>query len=206
MMQIEKKKPSRPMWSYAIRDALACVGVSGWKKAFKCENLIMQFQAQLNIQKNRRRVIIVQSRADIAQLLEIDKLESAFSRLCKDTCLLTAYDLIDNFCECLITNMSFISKCSSVHNLPINVVVAIASLTYASSRCGELSLLHLIRNLFRERYGREFDITNVELFAGNYVDLPLRKNLSNYSVLEDEKLMLLNEIAHENFNQQLERL
>lgn len=90
--------------------------------------------------------------------------------------------------------------------MPINVVVAIASLTYASSRCGELSLLHLIRNLFRERYGREFDITNVELFAGNYVDLPLRKNLSNYSVLEDEKLMLLNEIAHENFNQQLERL
>lgn len=45
------------------------------------ENLIMQFQAQLNIQKNRRRVIIVQSRADIAQLLEIDKLESAFSRV-----------------------------------------------------------------------------------------------------------------------------
>lgn len=84
--------------------------------------------------------------------------------------------------------------------------MAIASLTYASSRCGELSLLHLIRNLFRERYGRDFDITNVELFAGNYVDLPLRKNLSNYSVLEDEKLMLLNEIAHENFNQQLERL
>lgn len=84
--------------------------------------------------------------------------------------------------------------------------MAIASLTYASSRCGELPLLHLIRNLFRERYGREFDITNVELFAGNYVDLPLRKNLSNYSVLEDEKLMLLNEIAHENFNQQLERL
>lgn len=41
----------------------------------------MQFQAQLNIQKNRRRVIIVQSRADIAQLLEIDKLESAFSRV-----------------------------------------------------------------------------------------------------------------------------
>lgn len=84
--------------------------------------------------------------------------------------------------------------------------MAIASLTYASSRCGELSLLHLIRNLFRERYGREFDITNVELFAGNYVDLPLRKNLSIYSVPEDEKLMLLNDIALENFNKELEIL
>uniref|UniRef100_A0A0R0JLB9 Uncharacterized protein n=3 Tax=Glycine subgen. Soja TaxID=1462606 RepID=A0A0R0JLB9_SOYBN len=204
-MQIEKKKPSRPMWSYAIRYALL-VSIT---LQLCSENLIMQFQAQLIIQKNRRHVIINQSREDIVQLLQIDKLEGAFSRvdqLYKDTCLLTAYDLIDNFCECIISNMSFISKCSSVHNLSTNVVVAIASLTYASSRCGELPLLHLIRNLFRERYGRDFDITNVELFAGNYVDLPLRKNLSIYSVPEDEKLMLLNDIALENFNKELEIL
>ncbi|XP_029125890.1 uncharacterized protein LOC109792078 isoform X1 [Cajanus cajan] len=87
-------------------------------------------------------------------------------------------------------------KCC-IHNLPTKVAVAVASLTYASSRCGELSLLHLIRNLFRERYGRDFDITNVELFAGNYVNLELRKNLSIYSVSDDEKLMLLHGIIQE---------
>ncbi|CAJ1978582.1 unnamed protein product [Sphenostylis stenocarpa] len=202
-MQIEEEKPSTPTWSYAIRFALGCARVSGWKKAFKCENLIMQFQAQLVIQKNRRYVIIKQTRQDIVQLLQNDNFDSAFARveqLYKDSCLLTAYDLIDNFCECIITNMSHISKCSCIHNLPANVAVAISSLTYAASRCGELSLLHVIRNLFRERYGREFDITNVELFAGNYVDTPLRKNLGNYSVPEDQKLMLLHEIAQDNFN------
>lgn len=41
----------------------------------------MQFQAQLIIQKNRRHVIINQSREDIVQLLQIDKLEGAFSRV-----------------------------------------------------------------------------------------------------------------------------
>ncbi|KAK7405214.1 hypothetical protein VNO78_06413 [Psophocarpus tetragonolobus] len=170
------------------------------------ENLILQFQAQLINQKNRKRVIIKQSRADIAQLLQMDKLENAFARvdqLYKDTCVLAAYSLINNFCECIITNMSHINKCSSIHNLPTNVVVAIASVTYAASRCGELSLLHRTRNLLRERYGREFDIINVELFAGNYVDLELRKNLSFCSVPENEKLLLLNEIAQEHFNTQL---
>ncbi|RDX82469.1 IST1-like protein, partial [Mucuna pruriens] len=161
----------------------------------------MQLQTQqLIIQKNRRHVVIKQTRSDIAQLLQIDNFESAFTRverLYKDTSLLIAYDLIDNFCECIITNMSFISKCSSIHNLPTDVAVAIASLIYAASRCGELSLLPPIRNLFRERYGREFDIANVELFAGNYVDLQLRKNLSICSVAQDEKIMLLNEIAQD---------
>ncbi|KAK7405215.1 hypothetical protein VNO78_06414 [Psophocarpus tetragonolobus] len=32
---LPKKKPSRSPWSYAIRFALVCVRVGGWKKAFK---------------------------------------------------------------------------------------------------------------------------------------------------------------------------
>ncbi|XP_029125891.1 uncharacterized protein LOC109792078 isoform X2 [Cajanus cajan] len=80
-MQIEKKKSSRPQWFSAIRFVLVCVGPSGWKKAFKCENLIMQFQAQLVIQKIRRQVVIKQSRSDIAQLLQNDNIDSAFARL-----------------------------------------------------------------------------------------------------------------------------
>ncbi|XP_027355278.1 uncharacterized protein LOC113865111 [Abrus precatorius] len=160
----------------------------------------MQIQAQLNNRKKRMHAIIKQSRADIAQLLKIGNLNSALARveqLYKDTCLLTAYDLIDNFCECIITNMSHISKCSSMHNLPTNVAVAVASLTYADSRCGELSHLHHVRNLFRDRYGREFEIANVELFAENLVDSQLRKNLSIYVAPENEKLKLLNEIAQD---------
>ncbi|KAF1899525.1 hypothetical protein Lal_00019653 [Lupinus albus] len=130
----------------------------------------MQFQVQLVNQKNRRHSIIKHSKLDIAQLLHIGSLQHALPR-----------GEFDN----------------SVQDLPINVAVAVANLAYTASRCGELSLLHQIRNLFRERYGMEFDFTNVELSAGNLVDFQLRKNLSINIVPEDEILKLFSEIAQD---------
>ncbi|CAL0328895.1 unnamed protein product [Lupinus luteus] len=197
---MSKKNSSKTMWSNVFRSAIVCVGSTRWKRASKCKNLIMQFQAQLVNQKNRRHSIIKHSKLDIAQLLQFGNLEHALPRLeqlYKDTCLLDAYNQIENFCKGIITNLSDISICSFVQDLPINVAIAVANLTFTASRCGELSLLHQIRNLFRERYGVEFDFINVELCAGNLVDFELRKNLSINVVPEDEILKLFSEIAQD---------
>ena len=57
--------------------------------------------------------------------------------------------------------------------------------------------MHLIRNLFTERYGRALDNANVESSAVNFVSFQLKQNLCIKVELEDEKLNLMNEIAQE---------
>lgn len=87
--------------------------------------------------------------------------------------------------------------------LPIDVGEAISSLVFAASRCGELPELHLLRNLFKQRFGSEFDRVNVELHPGNLVNCQMKQYL-NYikPVPEDLKLKLITEVAKE-YNIQL---
>ncbi|XP_061983163.1 uncharacterized protein LOC133702858 [Populus nigra] len=81
--------------------------------------------------------------------------------------------------------------------LPIDVSQAIANLIFASSRCGDLPELHMLRSLFKIRYGSKFETTNVELLPGNLVDSKMKQNLSVNSVPEDVKLWLINGISYE---------
>ncbi|KAL9383287.1 hypothetical protein Peur_023610 [Populus x canadensis] len=118
------------------------------------KRLIEQLQLHLAAQKHRRESIIRQSRADIAQLLQNDRLQQALTR-------------------------------------------AIANLIFASSRCGDLPELHMLRSLFKSRYGSKFETTNVELLPGNLVDSKMKQNLSVNSVPEDVKLWLINGISYE---------
>ncbi|PON92900.1 Vacuolar protein sorting-associated protein, partial [Trema orientale] len=53
---------------------------------------------------------------------------------------------------------------------------AVSSLVYASARCPGLPELRVIRELFHERYGREFVISAVELLPGNLVNQQVKKS------------------------------
>ncbi|KAJ6287610.1 hypothetical protein OIU76_001144, partial [Salix suchowensis] len=98
-------------------------------------------------------------------------------------------------------NMLFhhsISFCSAWQCLPIDVSQAISNLIiFAASRCGDLPGLHMLRSLFKTRYGSKFETTNVELLPGNLVDSEMKENLSVDSVPGDVKLWLINGIAYE---------
>jgi len=73
-----------------------------------------------------------------------------------------------------------------------------ANLMFAASRCGELPELHLLRCIFRERYGCEFETANVELRHENLVSSQMKQNLClNVVVPDDEKLKLIREISGE---------
>uniref|UniRef100_A0A2N9IH70 IST1-like protein n=1 Tax=Fagus sylvatica TaxID=28930 RepID=A0A2N9IH70_FAGSY len=157
-------------------------------------------QLRLTIQKNRKDSIIRQSRADIAQLLQIGQLEQALIRvdkLFKDQNLSNAYNQINDFCECIITNFPHISKQSAIQSLPIDVRQALANVIFAASRCGELPELNMLRRYFRKRYGCEFETVNVELRHENLVTPLIKQNLCKYVVPDDEKLKLISEIAEE---------
>jgi hypothetical protein len=91
-----------------------------------------------------------------------------------------------------------IHQCSDVQSLPVDVQQAMANLMFAASRCGELPELHLLRCIFRDRYGCEFEIANVELRHENLVSSQMKQNLcTNYVVPDDEKLRLIREITGE---------
>ncbi|GKV15902.1 hypothetical protein SLEP1_g26638 [Rubroshorea leprosula] len=189
------------MWFEKLRAVVqALTKPSRWKRAVKCKKLIKQLQNHVSIQRNRKESMVRQSRADVAQLLQNGQLQKALYRvvqLYKDQQLLCAYDKIEHFCVHIMTNISHVNKQSSWQLLPIDVGEALSSLIFAASRCGELPALHLIRSLFKERFGSEFEGVNVQLRPGNLVNSQMKQYLCIKSVPDDEKLNLINEIAKE---------
>ncbi|ONI12833.1 hypothetical protein PRUPE_4G186000 [Prunus persica] len=187
------------MWSGALRAALIWTKASRWRKVSKCKSLVKQVQMHLTIQKNRRDAIIRQARVDIAQLLQNGQPQQALARvetLQKDQCLLAAYDQIDHFCSCISISIVHVFKNKTVQDLPSSVGEAMASLIFAASRCGELPELRLLRGLFTEQYGWEFDITSVELRPGNLVNSQLKEKLCINLIPDDVKQGLLSDLVN----------
>ncbi|XP_038685669.1 uncharacterized protein LOC119985434 [Tripterygium wilfordii] len=143
--------------------------------------------------------MIRQSRTDIALLLQNGQLQQALPRveqLYKEQCRFSAYEQIDLFCQCLTTNVPDVIQQSDQHCLPSEIHVAVSSLIFAASRCGELPELQMLRCFFRKYYGCRIDKDNVQLLPGNLVHYEIKENLCISSVPEDEKLRLISDIAN----------
>ncbi|KAM7251801.1 hypothetical protein ACFE04_023684 [Oxalis oulophora] len=165
----------------------------------KTKSQTKQVQLRLAILKSREVAIIRHTRGDVAQLMKHGQLQQASFRVeqvYKDQKLVLAYDQMHDFCQVIITNMpEIVRNSSSLDTLPAELREALATLTYAASRCGKLPELQTLRTMFRERYGYKFDYTNVELLPGNNVNSEMRDNLCIKSVPESVKLVLINEIS-----------
>ncbi|KAI4378308.1 hypothetical protein MLD38_015803 [Melastoma candidum] len=159
----------------------------GWKKASKCKKLIRRVQCRLRLLRNKRESIVRQSRGDVARLVQMGLMEVASERaeqLLKDESVKEMYDLLDHFCEVIITNLSYIRR---HRECPDDINEAVSSLIFASARCGDLPELRRIRELFRERYGERFTISAIDLLPGNLVNSKIRDHLSVKSVSDDSK-------------------
>lgn len=169
----------------------------GWRKATKCKKLIKRVQCRLKLLKNKRNSIVRQLRQDLAHLIESGYETIAFNRveqLIKDQSTAEVYELLDNFCEFILINLSYIRRHK---DCPNDINEAVSSLIFASARCGDLPELRVIRKLFGERYGQRFAMTALELSHGNLVNREIKEKLSMNSVPHDAKDRLVNEIARE---------
>ncbi|TKY48850.1 IST1-like protein [Spatholobus suberectus] len=174
----------------------------GWSKASKCKKTIKAARCRLRLLKNKRQAIARQLRKDLAELIQSGHEETAFNRveqLMEDESLAAAYELLDNFCEFILTQLSYIRRHK---DCPNDINEAVSSLIFASARCGDLPELGVIRKLFGERYSERFAATAVELFPGNLVNKQLKQNLSVKSVPDDLKYRMVDEIARDNSLQQ----
>lgn len=169
----------------------------GWRKASKCKKLIKQVQCRLKLLKNKKSVITKQLKEDIVQLLQNGYHQTAFNRveqIVREETRMAAYEILDNFCEFILLNLSYIRKHK---DCPNDVNEAVSSLLFASARCGDLPELQLIRKLFGERYGHSFETSAVELNPGNLVNLQIKQKLSTNCVSDDDKQRMINEILRD---------
>ncbi|XP_028807909.1 uncharacterized protein LOC114762570 [Neltuma alba] len=169
----------------------------GWSKASKCKKVIKRARCRLKLLKNKRQAIARQSREDAAELIKCGHQESAVNRveqLIKDETLSGAYELLDHFCEFILTQLSYIRRHK---DCPNDINEAVSSLIFASARIGDLPELFVIRKLFGQRYGQRFATTAVELVPGNLVNKQLIESLSLKSVPYDVKYRVVDEIARD---------
>ncbi|KAI4333984.1 hypothetical protein L6164_018728 [Bauhinia variegata] len=169
----------------------------GWWKSSKCKKVIKKAQCRLKLLKSKRNAIVRQSREDVAELIKNGHEQTALNRveqLIKDESLAAAYELLDQFCEFILVNLSYIRKHK---DCPNDINEAVSSLIFASARFGDLPELRIIRKLFGERYGQRFATTAVELSHGNLVNHQLKEKLSVKSVTDDQKYRVVDEIARD---------
>ncbi|XP_058773888.1 uncharacterized protein LOC131648119 [Vicia villosa] len=170
----------------------------GWSKASKCKKAIKKAKCRIRFLKNKRQTIVKQLRNDLAELIQHGHEEAALNRveqLINDESLADAYELLEKFCEFILSQFSYIQKHKEC---PDDIKVAISSLIFASARCGNIPELSVIRKIFGKRYGEKFAKAAVELYPGNLVNKQLAENLSEKYVTEDLRYAKVNKIAREN--------
>ncbi|CAN1844322.1 IST1-like protein [Linum perenne] len=170
----------------------------GWRKASKCKRTVKRLQVRMKALKNKRQAMARQSKEDVAQLIKLGCHNIAFDRVeqvVKDEEMVKVYELLDNYCDVISINLSYIRKRK---DLPNDLNEAVSSLVFASARCGDLPELLVIRELAEDRYGSRFERAAVDLLPGNFVNQQVIEKLTDRLIPDDEKLRLVDEIAREN--------
>ncbi|CAH8293285.1 unnamed protein product [Eruca vesicaria subsp. sativa] len=131
--------------------------------------------------------MVRQSRSDIAQLVPHGRFREALPKakqFYEDERRLLAYDQVKYVCTYLLQSFSPLLHQSDVHLLPDETKEAMAGLIFSASRIGELRELQIIRSLFVQRFGKEFDKDCVDLRPGNLVSSEIVKILDT-TILHD---------------------
>ncbi|KAF5751934.1 hypothetical protein HS088_TW02G00953 [Tripterygium wilfordii] len=187
--------PTEEEWAMGKKlDAL--LGRSTFKP-YKFNALVTLALSRLAVLKNQRQVRYNQARSDVIKLLEISHHERALLRveqLIKEQNMLDVYTMMESYCSLLIERLSLIEQ---ERVCPDELKEAIASLLYASSRCGDFPELQEIRAVFTTRYGKEFVTNAIELRNNCRVNPKMIQKLSTRQPGLENRMMLLKEIASE---------
>ncbi|KAL7102273.1 hypothetical protein ACP275_08G109200 [Erythranthe tilingii] len=170
----------------------------GCGKDSKCKKLVQTVQCRLKLLKNKRLCVVNQLRNDVSELLKHGHHYTAFERVEQviiEESIVQVYDLLDQYCEfILLFNIRSILKHRDCPNND-NIIEAISSLIFSSTRIRELPELLSIRKLFGKRYGKKFVTSAIELLPGNLVNNQIKEKLCSKNVFDDVKYKLLDEIA-----------
>ncbi|KAG8656338.1 hypothetical protein MANES_04G124400v8 [Manihot esculenta] len=147
----------------------------------KCKSLLKMSKARLELLNKKKSSVAKFLKNDMADLLKNGLDYNAYCRadgLLVEQKMIASYNFIEQFCGCISTNLSAMSKHKE----------AVQSLIYAAARIAEFPELRDFRTLFTERYGHP----NESLVNKEFVETLRPKHIP-----KETKLQLLHDIAEE---------
>ncbi|KAL3829962.1 hypothetical protein ACJIZ3_018764 [Penstemon smallii] len=163
----------------------------------KCKTSLRLAASRMKLLRNKKDVQVKQMKREIAQLLESGQDRTARIRVehvIREEKMMAAYDLIEIYCELIIARLSIIE---TQKNCPIDLKEAIASVVFASPRCGDVPELLDVRKNFTAKYGKDFTTAAIELRPACGVSRMLVEKLSAVAPDGQAKTKILSAIAEE---------
>ncbi|KAJ3670627.1 hypothetical protein LUZ60_008053 [Juncus effusus] len=164
----------------------------------RCKTCLNLAISRIKLLRNKREAQLVAMRKEIFQFLRTGQETIARIRVehvIREQNILAAYEILEIFCEFVLARVPIIE---SQKECPVELQESIASIIFASSRCSDLPELIHIKNLFVNKYGKEFVQYALELRPESNVNRSVIENLSVKAPSGESKLNALKQIALEN--------
>ncbi|CAN8233358.1 unnamed protein product [Cochlearia groenlandica] len=154
----------------------------------KCKALVKITKTRVDTVKRKKISVCKYLKNDIVDLLKNNLDYNAYGRaegLVEEKRRLSCYEQLDQFCDCVTSNVSLLHKSSKC---PDECREAISSLIYAAARVSEVPELRDLRSLFTERYNNSLD---------QYVNLEFVERFKAEPPSKEMKVEVLQEMARE---------
>ncbi|CAL0325987.1 unnamed protein product [Lupinus luteus] len=154
----------------------------------KCKSHVKFINMRLEIIQKKRKAVQKFMKSDIAQLLKNGHDYNAYRKaagLLFEQKLLSCYELIEKFIECISDHLEELSKNG---DCPDECKEAVPTLIYAAARFADLPELREFRTLFTEKFGNSLE---------PYINKEFVEKLSRDPPIREMKINLLYDIAQE---------
>ncbi|KAG0470626.1 hypothetical protein HPP92_017326 [Vanilla planifolia] len=160
----------------------------GRKLSKKCKHSVKCIRYRMVTIRKKQQAVVRYLKKDVADLIAGGYETNAFGRmdgLIVEINLASCYDMIEQYCGCILENLSRLRK---DRECPNEAKEAVATLIFAAARLSNLPELADLRHVFSERYG-----TRLESFVNKeFVEKSHKKSFT-----KDKKLMFMKDISLE---------
>lgn len=160
----------------------------GRKFSNKCKHSVKYIKCRVEIIRKKKQVMVRYLKKDVADLLAGGHDANAFGRI--DALVVeinhaTCYDMIEQYCGCLLEHLSTMRK---ERECPKDAMEAVATLIFAAARFSDLPELSELRSVFTKRYGTRME---------SCIDKEFVEKIQKKSFSKVTKLQLMEDIARE---------
>ncbi|XP_028550693.1 uncharacterized protein LOC110115327 isoform X2 [Dendrobium catenatum] len=160
----------------------------GRKFSNKCKRSVKYIKCRIETIRKKKQVMVRYLKQDVADLLARSHDANAFGRI--DALIVeinhaSCYDMIEQYCGCLLENISTMRK---HRECPKEAMEAVATLLFATARFSDLPELADLRSVFTKRYGTLME---------SCIDKQFAEKIQKKSFSNTRKLQLMEDIAQE---------
>ncbi|XP_072979559.1 uncharacterized protein [Typha angustifolia] len=160
----------------------------GSRFANKCKHAIKCVKSRLDPIRKKKQAMLRFLKKDVADLLANGHDNNAFGRieaLIIEINQASCYDMIEQFCECILKQLSSLQK---QRECPQEATEAVSTIIFAAARFPDLPELCDLRHVFTDRYGNNME---------SFVNAEFIEKIQKKSFSKEKKLQMMQNIADE---------